>query len=82
MNKLTILNENGQLVTDSREVSEMVGKQHKDLLEKYNSKYVKKRKLLGQFCCRKFFQITKAKNWFITRIFILKNKLKKRYLNI
>ena len=33
MNKLTILNENGQLVTDSREVSEMVGKQHKDLLE-------------------------------------------------
>ena len=33
MNKLTIVNENGQLVTDSREVSEMVGKQHKDLLE-------------------------------------------------
>lgn len=32
MNNLTILNQNGQLVTDSREVAKMVGKGHKNLL--------------------------------------------------
>ena len=32
MNNLTILNLNGQLVTDSREVAKMIGKGHKNLL--------------------------------------------------
>ena len=32
MNNLTILNQNGQLVTNSREVADMVGKQHPHLL--------------------------------------------------
>ena len=32
MNNLTILNQNGKLVTDSREVADMVGKRHSDLL--------------------------------------------------
>jgi len=32
MEKLTIINQNGQLVTDSREVAEIVGKEHKNLL--------------------------------------------------
>lgn len=33
MNELTIINKNGQLVTDSREVADMIGKRHSDLLE-------------------------------------------------
>ncbi|QAT40850.1 ORF6C domain-containing protein [Clostridium sp. JN-9] len=32
MNDLTIINQNGKLVTDSREVAEMIGKQHAHLL--------------------------------------------------
>lgn len=32
MNNLTVINRNGQLLVDSREVAEMVEKQHKDLL--------------------------------------------------
>lgn len=37
MNNLTILNLNGQLVTDSREASEVVGKRHTDLLRSIDS---------------------------------------------
>jgi Rha family phage regulatory protein len=33
LNNLTIINHNGQLAADSRQVAEMVEKQHKDLLE-------------------------------------------------
>lgn len=33
MDKLTIINSNGQFVVDSREVAEMIGKRHCDLLE-------------------------------------------------
>lgn len=33
MNKLTIVNKNGQLLVDSRQVADMVGKRHADLLE-------------------------------------------------
>lgn len=33
MDKLQIINHNGQFVTDSRDVAEMVGKRHSDLLE-------------------------------------------------
>lgn len=29
---LTIINQNGKLLVDSREVAEMIGKQHKNLL--------------------------------------------------
>lgn len=32
MSQLTVLNQNGQLLVESREVAEMTGKQHKDLL--------------------------------------------------
>ncbi|SKA82368.1 phage regulatory protein, rha family, partial [Caloramator quimbayensis] len=32
MNELTVINQNGQLVVDSREVAEMIGKQHSHLL--------------------------------------------------
>jgi|GEM_PF-4359885 len=32
MNELTVINHNGQFVVDSREVSEMIGKEHKNLL--------------------------------------------------
>lgn len=34
MTKLTIINQNGQLLVDSREVAEMIGVRHSDLLEK------------------------------------------------
>lgn len=37
MNNLTIINQNGKLVTDSREVADMVDKQHKDLLASIRS---------------------------------------------
>lgn len=37
MKELTIVSKNGQLVTDSREVAEMIETQHKDLLEKIRS---------------------------------------------
>ena len=37
MNNLTILNQNGKLVTDSREVAEVVGKRHTDLLRSIDS---------------------------------------------
>ena len=37
MNNSTILNLNGQLVTDSREASEVVGKRHTDLLRSIDS---------------------------------------------
>ncbi|MCX7884246.1 MAG: Rha family transcriptional regulator, partial [Caloramator sp.] len=33
MNDLTVINRNGQLAIDSREVAEMIGKRHSDLLE-------------------------------------------------
>ncbi|MCY9508614.1 Rha family transcriptional regulator, partial [Paenibacillus larvae] len=33
MNQLNVINRNGQLLVDSREVATMTGKQHKDLLE-------------------------------------------------
>nr|DAK61248.1 MAG TPA: regulatory protein [Caudoviricetes sp.] len=32
MNELTVFEQNGQLLTDSREVAELIGKQHKNLL--------------------------------------------------
>ena len=32
MKELTVINKNGVLLTDSREVAEMVGKEHKNLL--------------------------------------------------
>jgi Rha family phage regulatory protein len=34
MNELTVINQNGQLLVDSREVAEMIGVRHSDLLEK------------------------------------------------
>ena len=37
MNELKIINHNGTHVVDSREVAEMIGKQHKDLLESIRS---------------------------------------------
>ncbi len=37
MNKLTIINQNGTQVIDSREVAEMVGKNHKDLIRSIRS---------------------------------------------
>ena len=33
MNKLTVINQNGKLLVDSREVAEMLGKAHKELLK-------------------------------------------------
>lgn len=33
MNELTIINQNGQLVVDSRDVAEMLGKPHNDLMK-------------------------------------------------
>ncbi len=33
MNNLTVINQNGKFVVDSREVADMIDKQHKDLLE-------------------------------------------------
>lgn len=36
MNQLQIINQNGQLLVDSRDVAEMVGVRHSDLLEKIN----------------------------------------------
>ena len=37
MNELQIINENGKLYADSRQVAEMVGKLHKNLLKSIDS---------------------------------------------
>ena len=53
MNKLTIVNRNGNLLVDSREVAEMVGKQHRDLLESIRG-YIQHLES-GNFRSRDFF---------------------------
>lgn len=40
MNQLTVINQNGQLLVESREVAELTGVRHSDLLEKINN-YIK-----------------------------------------
>jgi len=50
---LTIINKNGQLLVDSREVAEMTGKQHKDLLESIRG-YIKHLES-GNFRSQDFF---------------------------
>ncbi|WP_342488565.1 phage regulatory protein/antirepressor Ant [Cytobacillus sp. FSL W7-1323] len=53
MNNLQIINQNGQLLVDSREVAEMVGRQHKDLLENIRG-YIK-HLISGDFRPTNFF---------------------------
>lgn len=53
MNELIIINRDGQLVVDSREVAEMTGKQHKDLLESIRG-YIKHLES-GNFRSQDFF---------------------------
>lgn len=53
MNQLQVIEFEGQLVTDSREVAEMVGKQHKDLLESIRG-YIK-HLISGNFRSTDFF---------------------------
>lgn len=53
MNQLKVISNNGQLVTDSRDVAEMTGVRHSDLLEKING--YKKYLLSGEFRSMDFF---------------------------
>jgi len=55
MSNLTIINNNGQLLVDSREVAEMTEVRHSDLLEKINGyiKYLTN----GNFRSLDFFEV-------------------------
>ncbi|MEV2286459.1 Rha family transcriptional regulator [Paenibacillus larvae] len=80
MKQLNVINQNGQLLVDSREVAMMTGKQHKDLLENIRG-YIK-HLLSGNYRPVDFFieDASKEKNGGVTNDkFPHRNLVRPRY---
>ena len=45
MNELQLINENGKIYVDSRQVAEMIGKRHADLMRSIDRNFRSKRKI-------------------------------------